>query len=105
MNITKLSKGDNLLISVEGRLDTITHLDFEKELDAILSGGDMNGIAALTLDFSNLEYISSAGLRSLLKLQKDLNSRNISFAISNPNDLVTDVLSITGIDQVIKVDT
>ena len=65
----------------------------------------MNGIAALTLDFSNLEYISSAGLRSLLKLQKDLNSRNISFAISNPNDLVTDVLSITGIDQLIKVDT
>lgn len=104
MNITKLSKGDSLLISVGGRLDTITHMDFEKELDAILSG-DMNGVKSMTLDFATLEYISSAGLRSLLKLQKDLNSRNVTLIITNPNDLVTDVLSITGIDQLIKVDT
>lgn len=103
MNITKLSKGDSLLISVGGRLDTITHMDFEKELDAILSG-DMNGVKSMILDFAALEYISSAGLRSLLKLQKDLNSRNVTLIITNPNDLVTDVLSITGIDQLIKVD-
>ncbi len=104
MNITKLSKGDSLLISVSGRLDTITHQDFEKEMDAVLSG-EMNGVASMTLDFVALEYISSAGLRSLLKLQKDLNSRNVVLIISNPNELVTDVLSITGIDQLIKVDT
>ena len=104
MNITKLSKGDSLLISVGGRLDTITHVNFEKELDAILSE-DMDGVKSLTLDFVTLEYISSAGLRSLLKLQKDLNSRNVTLIIINPNDLVTDVLSITGIDQLIKVDT
>lgn len=104
MNITKLSKGDSLLISVSGRLDTITHQDFEKEMDALLSG-EMNGVASMTLDFAALEYISSAGLRSLLKLQKDLNSRNVALIISNPNELVTDVLSITGIDQLIKVDT
>lgn len=105
MNIAKLSKGDSLLVSVGGRLDTITHLDFEKELDAILSSGDMAGVTSMVLDFAALEYISSAGLRSLLKLQKDLNSRNIALIISNPNDLVIDVLSITGIDQLIKVDT
>lgn len=104
MNLAKLSKGDNLLISVGGRLDTITHMNFEKELDAILSG-DMDGVKSMTLDFATLEYISSAGLRSLLKLQKDLNSRNVTLIITNPNDLVTDVLSITGIDQLIKVDT
>ncbi len=104
MNIIKLSKGDSLLISVGGRLDTITHMDFEKELDAILSK-DMDGVKSMTLDFATLEYISSAGLRSLLKLQKDLNSRNVTLIITNPNDLVTDVLSITGIDQLIKVDT
>ena len=104
MNITKLSKGDSLLISVSGRLDTITHQDFEKDMDAVLSG-EMNGVASMTLDFTALEYISSAGLRSLLKLQKDLNSRNVALIISNPNELVTDVLSITGIDQLIKVDT
>lgn len=104
MNIAKLSKGDNLLISVGGRLDTITHMNFEKELDTILSG-DMDGVKSMTLDFATLEYISSAGLRSLLKLQKDLNSRNVTLIITNPNDLVTDVLSITGIDQLIKVDT
>ncbi|WP_400207564.1 STAS domain-containing protein [Candidatus Methanomassiliicoccus intestinalis] len=104
MNVTNLLNGDNLLLSVEGRLDTITHQDFEKELEAILSSTEMTAVNTATLDFTNLEYISSAGLRAILKLQKTLDNLNVSLAIIHPNELVSEVLSITGIDQLLKVD-
>lgn len=104
MNVTNLLNGDNLLLSVEGRLDTITHQDFEKELEAILSSTEMTAVNTATLDFTNLEYISSAGLRAILKLQKTLDNINVSLAIIHPNELVSEVLSITGIDQLLKVD-
>ncbi len=102
--MTNLLNGDNLLLSVEGRLDTITHQDFEKELEAILSSTEMTAVNTATLDFTNLEYISSAGLRAILKLQKTLDNLNVSLAIIHPNELVSEVLSITGIDQLLKVD-
>lgn len=104
MNVTNLLNGNNLLLSVEGRLDTITHQDFEKELEAILSSTEMTAVNTATLDFTNLEYISSAGLRAILKLQKTLDNLNVSLAIIHPNELVSEVLSITGIDQLLKVD-
>ena len=58
MTLTKKKEGANLTIAVEGRLDTTTAPELEAELKK-----DTEGIESLTLDFSNLAYISSAGLR------------------------------------------
>ena len=65
MEIKKQADGANLTVSLSGRLDTTTAPVFEKELKESL-----NGVSDLTLDFSGLEYISSAGLRVLFSAQK-----------------------------------
>ena len=75
MTITKQLNGDALTIALEGRLDTITAPDLEKELKESL-----DGVNALTLDFAKLDYISSAGLRVLLSAHKAL-SRKVCRAL------------------------
>ena len=61
MKINQKLNGTNLLISLDGRLDTTT----APELEAVLKEA-LEGITNLTLDFNNLAYISSAGLRVIL---------------------------------------
>ena len=61
MKITKTQNGSALTVALEGRLDTTTAPELEKELKA-----DLDSATAITMDFSNLDYISSAGLRVLL---------------------------------------
>ena len=65
MTITKEQNGTALKIALEGRLDTMTAPELEAELNQSLGGAD-----SLTLDFSKLDYISSAGLRVLLQRQR-----------------------------------
>ena len=64
MNINKSQNGNELLVTVEGRIDTITAPQFEQELMA----SRLETIDRLTLDFQNLEYISSSGLRVLMQV-------------------------------------
>ena len=61
MKINKKQDGSKLVIALEGRLDTTTAPELEKELKTCL-----DGVTDLTLDMANLDYISSAGLRVLL---------------------------------------
>ena len=65
MNLTKKTAGDALTIALEGRLDTTTAPELEKELK-----NSMDDVEKLTMDLNNLEYISSAGLRVLLMAHK-----------------------------------
>ena len=65
MEIKKIADGSALTVFLGGRIDAVTALELDKDLSASL-----NGITDLTIDLTDLEYISSAGLRTLLKLQK-----------------------------------
>ncbi|MCQ2399588.1 MAG: STAS domain-containing protein, partial [Clostridia bacterium] len=67
MEIVKTLDGNKLTIALQGRLDTMTAPKLEEELKASLSG-----ITELEFDFSQLDYISSAGLRVLLSAQKKM---------------------------------
>ena len=75
MTIEKTLTGETLILKVIGRLDTSTAPQLEAEMnDSLDSAKD------LILDFSELEYISSAGLRVILKAQKIMNKQGtISF--------------------------
>ena len=72
MNITKTVNGDQLNIALEGRLDTGTAPELEKVLNESL-----DQIKSLTIDMAGLEYISSAGLRTLLSAKKALDECNL----------------------------
>lgn len=90
MDIKKNSAGDNLTIEIIGRLDAATAPQLEKELN-----NSLTGIKSLILDFSQLEYIASAGLRVLLVAQKRMNKQG-SMTIKNVTEEVKEVLDMTG---------
>ena len=98
MTINQKLNGTELVVQVEGRLDTSTAPQLEKELKASLTA-----ITSLVLDFSGLEYISSAGLRVLLSAQKVMN-RQGSMVIRNVNESVNEVFEITGFSDILNIE-
>ncbi len=98
MKITKINEGNNLTLALEGRLDTTTAPD----LDAVVKS-EINDVALLKLDFKNLEYISSAGLRVLLSAQKVMNSHSGNLEIHNANESILEVFEITGFSDLLTI--
>ena len=97
MDIKKVAEGSALTVSLGGRLDAVTALELDKNLSASL-----NGITDLTIDLTDLEYISSAGLRTLLKLQKRMYNQG-SMKIINIRENVREVLNMTGFSNVLAI--
>ena len=97
MTITKEQNGKDLTVAIEGRLDTITAPELETELKASLDGVDK-----LTLDFSKLEYISSAGLRVLLSTQKRMNTQG-SMSVTNVNATIMEIFEVTGFNDILTI--
>ncbi|MBQ0051973.1 MAG: STAS domain-containing protein [Treponema sp.] len=97
MTIDKKIEGETLLLSLEGRLDTTTAPQLEAELKAL------NGITSLTIDMAALEYISSAGLRVLLSIQKIMNKQG-KMTVKNINDTVKEVFEVTGFIDILTIE-
>ena len=97
MTITKTAENGTLRIALEGRLDTNTAPQLEAELKTSLSG-----ITELELDFSGLEYISSAGLRVLLAAQKAM-SKQGKMTIRHVNETIMEVFEITGFVDILSI--
>ena len=98
MIITKKMNGTSLEIALEGRLDTMTAPELEKELNASLDAAN-----TLTLDLTNMEYISSAGLRVLLTAHKALSAKG-GMKIVNVNEIVREVLDVTGFSDILTIE-
>ena len=99
MNITKSYDEKELTLSVEGRIDTITSQDLDKEIN-----DEFGNFESLTLDLTDLEYISSAGLRVLIATQKKLNGDDIPFVIKNVNDAVGEIFRMSGFNKILKIE-
>ncbi len=98
MIINKSSNNEELIINLEGRLDTTTAPQLEAELKASL-----NNISVLEFDFSGLEYLSSAGLRVILAAQKVMN-RQGQMIVRNVNDPIMEVFEITGFVDILTIE-
>jgi len=98
MTIEKKLNNEELTITLEGRLDTVTAPSLEEELKASLEG-----IKKLVLDFQALEYISSAGLRVLLMAQKTMNKQG-SMVVRNVNETIEEVFEITGFADMLTIE-
>lgn len=97
MTINKEVNGSKLNIALVGRLDTTTSPELEKELKA-----SMDDIQELVFDLTQLEYISSAGLRVLLAAQKTMN-RQGSMIVCNVNETVMEVFEVTGFVDLLTI--
>lgn len=98
MTINKIANGTSLTIALEGRLDTTTAPDLEKELKSSL-----DGVTELVLDLEKLDYISSAGLRVLLSAQKIMNKQG-SMKVIHVNDMVNEVFEVTGFSDILNIE-
>ena len=87
-----------LVFELKGRLDTITSKELEEKFNQTEVKEDV-----LVLDFKNLEYISSAGLRVLLALKKKLEESNKALEVHNINDVVKEVFNVTGFINILTI--
>ena len=98
MEIAKKQEGTTLQVALSGRLDTTTAPELEASLKA-----SYDGVTKLVLDFTHLEYVSSAGLRVLLGAQKVMN-RQGEMVLQHVNDDVKDVFEITGFSDILTIE-
>ena len=98
MTITKTQNGSALTIALEGRLDTTTSPELEAQLKK-----PMESAESLTLDFSKLDYISSAGLRVLLSAHKAMSAKG-GLKITNVNEIVREVFDVTGFSDILTIE-
>ena len=98
MTIEKKINNDAVTLIVSGRLDTQTAPELENELDRILPG-----LKELTFDMTNLEYVSSAGLRVILKAQKAMNAQG-TMKLTGVNDSIMEVFDITGFLDILTIE-
>ena len=98
MNIQKTLGGAALTVALEGRLDTTTAPKLEEKLL-----GSVDGITRLVFDVEKLEYISSAGLRVLLAMQKLMNQQG-EMVLQNVNEAVMKVFEVTGFSDILRIE-
>lgn len=98
MESTLNRDGNKLTVAIAGRLDTLSSPDFEKEMEPALGG-----VTELVIDLKDLDYISSAGLRVLLGLAQTMEDQG-KMVVTNPNDAVMDVFSVTGFDDILTIE-
>ena len=97
LTINKSIDGSKALFALEGRLDTVTAPDLEKELK-----DSLDGITELQLDFAKLEYISSAGLRVLLAAQKTMTKQG-AMTLTHVNETIMEIFEVTGFSDILTI--
>ena len=100
MKITTNISNHNLIISLSGRLDTITSPQLEEEINR----NSFDEIETVTLNMRALEYISSAGLRVVLKLHKKMTAQGGQLKLINVNDMIMEIFTMTGMDSFLEID-
>ncbi len=95
MNLKRKTTNSSMIVAISGRIDTATAPDFEQGIKPYLEG-----ISELILDFQDVNYISSAGLRALLSLQKIMMAKG-EMKLINVNEAVCDVFEVTGFDEIL----
>ena len=98
MTITSDTNGAQCIIAVEGRIDTVTAPELEKEVLSVSAD-----VTELVIDFEALDYISSAGLRVLLQAQKMMNKRG-TMVVKNVNETISEVFEVTGFSDILTIE-
>ena len=99
MTINKSQENSNIIFALDGRLDTTTS---PKLQEVLIPAFDDAG--KVVLDFKDLVYISSAGLRVLLMGQKTATTKSVDFAIKNVSEDIMEVFDMTGFTDMLNIE-
>jgi anti-sigma B factor antagonist len=99
IKVKKEQNGSELLITLEGVLDTPATPDLIEALD-----GCYEGLTKLTFEFKDLEYLTSAGLRVLLEAQQEMDDIEGEMILRNVNNNIMEVFELTGFDDVLTIE-
>ena len=99
MEIKTEEENGTLVVQVDGRVDGATAPDFENTIKSVISEDNR----AVIVNFEGVSYISSAGLRAVLLVAKQLSQTNTKFALYSLGDLTREVFEISGFDRIIQI--
>ena len=99
LQITKEKVGEVLTVQIKGDLNVKTSPALEEELRK-----SIDGIKELILDFANVEYISSAGLRVLLAMEKAMRRQQSKMKLLHVNSAVKEIIRLAGFLQVMNLE-
>ena len=99
LSITKHADGQTLTVDVSGRIDTVTSPELENGVK-----DSLDGITKIVLNFEQVEYISSSGLRVLLSLHKTMTAKGGELVISKPAEMVTEGFEVTGFADILTIE-
>jgi anti-anti-sigma factor len=99
MNITSRQNSAITIIEVKGRMDAVTAPDFDKSFSELASSDIQDFIILL----NGLDYISSAGLRSVLMAARQVKAKNGRLLIAGMKDAVKEVFSLSGFHSILRV--
>jgi anti-anti-sigma factor len=99
MQVSEVKEGETLILVLEGRLDSTTSADFEKQIvDAI-----HNNEKHIVIDLAGVDYISSAGLRAVLIGAKQMNAGYGKIALCGLSEKLQEVFHMSGFDKILTI--
>ena len=98
MTIKKIANENELTIALEGRLDTSTSPELEQVLKE-----ELPKVSELILDFGKLEYVSSAGLRVLLDVQREMNKKGV-MKLTHVGENVMEIFEVMGFLDILTIE-
>jgi anti-anti-sigma factor len=99
MEIEARKEGNVMVLAVKGRIDAVTAPEFEKRVLGMITDED----CTLVLNLNSLEYISSAGLRSILLSAKQIKAKNGKLIFTSLQGPVKEVFKISGFGSLFKI--
>ena len=97
MTVNKQLDGDTLIVMAKGSLDTLTAPLFHEAVQ------DLDGAKNVTLDFSGVDYVSSAGLRETVALFRRVSADGGTFSVRGVSAGIMDVFTLTGFDKKFEI--
>jgi len=99
MKILENKKSKTIILNISERLDYLSSPSLEKRLNELIESGERN----LLVNFSNLEYISSAGLKVILKTSRELKANQGKLLICCLNGMVKKVFEVSGFNAILSI--
>ncbi|GAU09596.1 STAS domain-containing protein [Desulfoplanes formicivorans] len=99
MEFEQIEKDNAVILTVRGRMDAVTAPQFEEQCNAIIDGGATN----ICVQMAQVEYMSSAGLRSVLLIGKKLKGLGGGLAFYDLSGMVSEVFKMSGFSSIFPV--